>query len=285
MTFKNPKVVAELGAVHLGSMDRARNLIRLAKEAGVDFVKFQKRNPHECVPEKIKNLPHPNKDFAYGNTYLEHRLALELTIDQHFELMQHCGLYDVKYSCSVWDMTSAREICSIQPAFIKIPSACNHDLQLINYVIDNFAGDIHISTGLTSKIATFELLKFIMSWPSRFVVYHCTSIYPCPFDKLNLLEIEELCSLKKTGVRIGFSNHGYGIAADIAAYVLGAEYIERHFIDDRTIRHTDAAASLEFDGMRRLCRDLKNVHTSLTYKPNEIYLEEQKQSDKLRVIK
>jgi N-acetylneuraminate synthase len=99
-----------------------------------------------------------------------------------------------------------------------------------------------------------------------------------------LLQIEELCSLKKMGMRIGFSNHGYGIAADIAAWVIGAEYIERHFVDDRTVRHTDAAASLEPDGLRRLCRDLKNVSKAMTYPPNELCEEELEQSKKMRTI-
>jgi N-acetylneuraminate synthase len=282
MIFKPAKLVAEIGAMHLGSMDRARKLIMLAKDAGADFVKFQKRNPIESVPLEIQNKPHPNAFYAYGETYLEHREALELTADQHYELFLYCKLNEIDYACSVWDMTSAKQISKINPSFIKIPSPCNQSFSLIDYIINNYEGDIHISTGMTDKHDCEKLLVHLHSHAKRFVVYHCTSIYPCPFDKLNLLEIEELCDLKKHGFRIGFSNHGYGIAADIAAYVLGAEYIERHFTDDRTLRHTDAAASLELDGMRKLARDLKNIQKSLNYKPSKIYDEERKMAEKLR---
>lgn len=283
MSFAVPKVAAEIGAVHLGSMERAKMLIDYAYLCNADFVKFQKRNPDESVPESMKSQPHPNKIFAYGDTYLAHRKALELTVEQHADLKKYCDKLGIRYACSVWDFTSAKEIIEIDPAYIKIPSACNNNQQLIKYVIDNFAGNVHISTGMTTREARFDLVKYLSHWPTRIVLYHCTSAYPCTFDKLHLLEIEEFCSLKPMGMRIGFSNHGYGIAADVAAYVLGAEYIERHFVDDRTLRHTDAAASLEPDGLRKLCRDLKNVYSALTYRDDQMHAEEYEQMKKLRI--
>jgi N-acetylneuraminate synthase len=75
--------------------------------------------------------------------------------------------------------------------------------------------------------------------------------------------------------RCGFSNHGYGIALDVAAYVMGVEFIERHFIDDRTFRHTDAAASLEPEGLRKLKRDIIAVRASMTPRANMTEEEEQ----------
>lgn len=283
MSFAACKVVAEIGCCHLGSMERARRLVHLAATCGVDYVKFQKRNPQECVPNNIKDKPHPNADFSYGSTYLEHREALELNADQHAELKLLCDEMHVKYCCSVWDYTSANEIIGVNPYFIKIPSACNHNFDFIQYVLEQYGGDVHISTGMAEKEKINDIIQFLVKWSHRIVIYHCTSIYPCSFEKLHLLEIEELCAVKKLGMRVGFSNHGYGIASDIAAYVLGAEYIERHFIDDRTIKHTDAAASLEAEGMRRLCRDLRNIRLALTYK-DELSIEELEQSKKLRIL-
>ena len=87
--------------------------------------------------------------------------------------------------------------------------------------------------------------------------------------------------IKKCG-RAGFSNHGYGIASDIAAIAMGATYIERHFIDDRTFRHTDAAASLEPSGMRNLKRDISNVSLAMRFRPEGCTSEELLQSKKLR---
>jgi N-acetylneuraminate synthase len=83
--------------------------------------------------------------------------------------------------------------------------------------------------------------------------------------------------------KVGFSNHGYGIASDIAAYTLGAQYFERHFTDDRAMNHTDASGSLEPDGLRRLCRDLKNVKLAMIHKASTLSDEEAAQKAKLKL--
>lgn len=279
------QVVAELGCVHLGDIDRAKELILLAKYSGADYVKFQKRNPEESVPRHMWNKPHPNSIFSYGETYLDHRKALELSISQHFELKDFCLNVGIKYACSIWDYTSSREIIKLNPEYIKFGSPVNCNFDLMQYVIDNYSGNIHISLGMVDNIRRKNIINFILSQKclSRFVVYHCTSEYPCPFEHLYLKEISFLIDSLPKDISIGFSNHGYGIASDIAAYALGATWIERHFIDDRTIKHSDAAASLEPSGLLKLCRDLKNINKAM-YNKVDITEEERRQSDKLRVI-
>lgn len=292
MTLHECKIVAEIGASHAGQIERAKILIKLAALAGADYVKLQKRNPIECVPPDLRHNPHPNNLFAYGNTYLEHRINLELSIEQHKELKQFCENIGIGYSSSVWDMTSAKEIVSLNPDFIKIGSPTNGNFDVIKFLLCNYSGQVHISTGMSSSDEISSLLHFIAcncDNLNRIVMYHCTSEYPCPFDRLYLLEVSNLrekaaftWNRPSDEVCIGFSNHGYGIASDIAAYILGAEWIERHFIDDRTFRHSDAAASLEPDGMRRLCRDIKAVRLALSYK-SAITEEEMNQRKKLRI--
>jgi len=281
--MKPCKVTAEVGAVHLGSMDRAKELIKLAYLAGADCVKFQKRNPKECVPEYLQKAPHPNQIFSYGKTYLEHRENLEMSIEQHKKLQHYCGELGIGYATSVFDKTSAQEVAdNLDPLFIKVPSCCNNDYTLLEYLFEHF-DDVHISLGMADYQDIDSLIDFIRSKNialTRYLLYHCTSEYPCNFDRLYL---DEIVRLKKRlpNVRIGFSNHGKGIAADIAAYVRGAEWIERHFVDDRTLRHTDAASSLEPDGLRRLCRDLKAVHLACQPKL-KLSDEELEQRKKLR---
>lgn len=281
--MKRPLVVAEIGAVHLGSLQRAKDLARLARLCEADYIKTQKRNPEESTPPHLWNQPHPNAIFAHGKTYLEHRKNLELSIEQHQEFKAYCDQIGIKYASSVWDITSAREIISLQPDFIKVPSACNRHFGIHEILRDEYNGDIHISFGMTTHAEREDVIDFWRTNSHRVVFYHCTSAYPCPFEKLYLMEIQNLrTSLEPYGFRIGFSNHGYGIAADIAAMTLGAEWIERHFVDDRTLRHTDAAASLESDGLRRVCRDLRNVHRAMLYRPLKLDDLEKEQRDKLR---
>lgn len=282
MEFGPVKVVAEMGAVHIGSVDRAKDLIRLAVLAGADYIKFQKRDPPSCVPKDLLDKPHPNQRFSYGETYLDHRIALELSIEDHAVLKSFCESSGIGYASSVWDPISAREIIGLNPDFIKIPSPCNQNQELLKILSQEYEGDIHISTGMTLQGEKQELVMSLseLGIQDRTIIYHCTSEYPCPFEHLYLLEIPELKKLPLKSV--GFSNHGYGIAADIVAYTLGVSWIERHFIDDRTFRHTDASASLEPDGLRRLCRDLKAVRKALTHKGSDITEEELAQRRKLR---
>lgn len=284
-------MIAEIGAVHLGSMDRAGLLIKLASNSGADYVKSQKRNVTESLSNEQRAAPHPNPEFAYGSTYGEHREKLELTIEQHCELQVYCKELGMEYGISVWDITSAREVVDVlQPAFIKIPSPCNTWYDLIEYVYSSWDGEVHISLGMTTASERRQIMDFISPWLSRTVVYHCVSSYPCKFEDLHMLEIPQLCSdissrsaeVISSRHHVGFSNHGYGIAADIAAYMLGARWIERHFVDDRTLKHTDAALSLEPGGLQKLCRDLRNVRKGLTHKGDNICTPEVIYREKLR---
>ncbi len=283
MVRSKPRIIAEIGATHIGSTQRAMELIRLAALAGADYVKLQKRNPVESVPKHLQNKPHPNVAFSYGKTYLDHRIALELSIHEHAGLKTYCEEIGIGYSTSVWDITSAQEVCRLNPDFIKIPSACNLNFDLIQVLVDEFDGGIHISLGMIDLEEKKKIYWFIMDRgiEDRVVLYHCTSEYPCPFNHLYLLEIERL--IEDAPVKcVGFSNHGYGISADVASYILGVEWIERHFIDDRLFRHSDSAASLEPDGMRRLCRDMKHIHQALEYKdsvPKEEIIQREKLSN------
>lgn len=278
-------VVAEISNTHIGLISRAKELINLAKLADADYVKFQKRNPDESTPEHLKNKPHPNQIFSYGKTYLEHRKKIELSIEQHIELYNYCNSINIKYATSVWDITSAKQIIfNINPDYIKVPSACNQYFNLMNILIKEYDKDVHISTGMITYEEIDKIVDFFdkNNAYKRLVLYHCTSEYPCPFEDICLSEISRL---KNTfhNLRIGFSDHGKGIINPVVAYVLGAEWAEMHFIDDRTFKHTDASNSLEPDGLRRVCRDIKVVNKVMTYKTG-LSKEEIKQKNKLRFL-
>ena len=226
--------------------------------------------------------------YSYGKTYLEHRENVELPIEDHYALKQYCDEIGIEYSTSVWDMTSAKEIVELNPKLIKIPSACNQNLEMMTYLFNNYEGEIHISTGMLSRSEKEELFAFLMNEyiknrkldSNKLIIYHCTSGYPVPFDKLYIEEIRDICD--NWCFRTGFSNHGYGIAMEPVAYALGARYFERHFIDDRMFPHTDASCSLEPQGLSKLVRDLKAVSEALREKPEELDDIEMVQRLKLR---
>lgn len=284
--FKKPYVIAEIGCNHKGDIAIAKELIKIAKIfCNVDAVKFQKRNNKELLTEAQYNAPHPNANNSYGDTYGSHREFLEFDINQHAVLKQYCESIGITYSTSVWDTTSAREIASLNPEFIKIPSACNNNYEMLGWLCANYKGEIHISTGMTTKDETTDLVAFFVSKGRNkdLVLYNCTSGYPVPFEDVCLLDINLLKQKYGDTVKhIGFSGHHLGIAVDVAAYTLGANIIERHYTIDRTWKGTDHAASLEPMGLRKLARDLNAVHSALSFKSMDILPIEQVQRDKLK---
>ena len=288
-TYKEPFIIAEIGCNHKGDITIAKELIKVAKIfCNANAVKFQKRNNKELLTETQYNQPHPNPLNSYGETYGLHREYLEFSAAQHQELMTYCEEIGITYSTSVWDLTSAKEIASLNPSFIKIPSACNNNFMMLEWLCDNYKGDIHISTGMTTKPEIDAIVQFFIDKKRNqdVVLYNCTSGYPVPFEDVCLLDINLLLQNYKDKVKhIGFSGHHLGIAVDIAAYTLGANIIERHYTIDRTWKGTDHAASLEPMGLRKLTRDLKAVHQALTYKREDILPIEQIQRDKLKYLK
>ncbi len=251
----------------------------------MQMVKFQKRHNKELLSETQYNSPHPNPVNSYGKTYGEHREYLELCIEDHAELKSYCNDLGIVYSCSVWDITSAKEVATLEPALIKIPSACNNNFPMLEWLCDSYKGEIHASTGMTTKMEIEDLVAFFESKNRNedLVLYNCTSGYPVPFQDVCLLDISYLIKKYENRVKgIGFSGHHLGIAVDIAAYTLGATVLERHFTLDRTWKGTDHAASLEPEGMRKLVRDLSAVHEALRYKSVDILSIEQVQRDKLK---
>lgn len=287
--YNKPYVIAEVGCNHKGDMEIAKKMIEVAALfCEVDAVKFQKRCNRELLTAEQYNAPHPNPHNSYGDTYGAHREFLELTVDQHKQLKEWCEQYGVDYSTSVWDLTSAKEIASIQPTFIKIPSASNSHYEMLQWLCDNYGGEIQISFGMTTREEEEKIVQlFERNRRNKdLVVFSCTSGYPVPFEDVCLLEIKRLKEAYGDLVKkIGFSGHHLGIAVDVAAYTLGAEVIERHYTLDRTWKGTDHAASLEPDGVRKLVRNLQATQKALTYKSEEVLDIEKVQREKLKYRK
>jgi len=283
------KVVAEIGCNHMGSMEIAKELMKIAKDCGATYAKFQKRCPKELLTPEQYNKPHPVPANAYGATYGAHREFLEFTLEQHRELWEYGNSIGVSWATSVWDVTSAKEMLQIPCEFLKVPSACNNHFDMLRILRDDYKGDVHVSTGMTTKAEIESVVKFFEETgqsKNRLIIYNCTSGYPVPFPDICMLEINRLYAEYGSRVKeIAFSGHHLGIAVDIAAYALGSKWIERHFTKDRTWKGTDHAASLEPAGLGKMCRDLVATYEALTYKKTEVLDIENEQREKLKFRK
>jgi len=283
------KVVAEIGCNHMGQLDIAKELMRLAAHAGASYAKFQKRCPRELLTQEQYDKPHPVPHNSYGATYGAHREFLEFSKEQHKELHAYGKEIGIAWATSVWDVTSAREMCEIPCEFLKVPSACNNHFDMLKVLRDEFTGIVHVSTGMTTKQEIEDVVTFFEETDqakSRLVIYNCTSGYPVPFKDVAMLELVRLQEAYRGRIlEFAFSGHHLGIAIDVAAYTLGAAWIERHFTKDRTWKGTDHAASLEPPGLEKLCRDLKATHEALALKATDILEIEDEQRAKLKYRK
>jgi sialic acid synthase len=284
--MKTPTLIAEIGCNHMGEIDTAHKFIDVLSDfCGVTHLKFQKRCNRELLSEAQYNSPHPVAENSYGATYGEHREYLEFPVSVHKDLKKYCEDRDIVYSSSVWDISSLKEIIELKPKLIKIPSATNTHKELLSIACQEYEGEIHISLGMTTRAEESDIVE-IFQQNGRLkdvVLYACTSGYPIKSEEACLLEISRITALYGDSVGgIGYSGHHNGIALDVAAYTLGASYIERHFTLDRTWKGTDHAASLEPDGMRRLQRNLSEVQKALQEKPKEILDIEEPQRKKLK---
>jgi N-acetylneuraminate synthase len=266
------EVVAEIGINANGDILKAFDLIDVAIECGCDYVKFQKRVPKLAVPESQWNK---EKETPWGlTTYLEYKEKLEFRETDYHNLHLYCKGH-IKWFASCWDIPSLQFIDKFNVPYIKIPSACLTEDELLQKALETNK-EIILSTGM-STIDEIDHAVEILGKP---ILLHCTSTYPAKPEELNLLMIPAL--KKRYGCRVGYSGHEVGLSTTIAAVALGAEMVERHITLDRAMWGTDQAASVESQGLRKLVRDIRNLEKAVGDGIKKVYPSEIPVRAKLR---
>mgnify|MGYP001434495477 FL=1 len=253
-------VIAEIGINHNGDLDIAKKLIDIAKVAGCDVVKFQKRNPDVCVPEHQKSVM---RDTPWGKmTYLDYKYKVEFGQNEYDEIDIYCKKRDIQWSASPWDLDSLDFLNHYDIPFIKIPSALITDLELLKATAETNKKVI-ISTGMSTLEDVEKAVMTIKSVNSNvdFALLHCNSSYPAPIKDLNLKCITTL--KERFNCEVGYSGHEFGLTTTIASICLGATIIERHITLDRTMWGTDQMCSVEPQGLIKLVRGIKELNSAL----------------------
>jgi len=282
------QLVAEIGCNHMGQLNLAKLMINQAKLAGANYVKFQKRDNKTLLSDKQYRGKHPVPHNSFGETYGKHREYLEFNTKMHQKILAYCKKSKIKYSCSAWDVQSAKDISQICKDYIKVPSATNLNFELLDFLCLKYSGDIHISTGMTSEKEIDAIFKFIKKRKrlKNLVLYSCVSAYPANIKDVCLLDIKKLGEEYGKYIKaIGFSGHHRGLSIDNCSIALGATWIERHFTFDRTAKGTDHSASLEPEGLSKLRVRLDETTLALNYKPKQILKCEKFQRSYLKSIK
>jgi len=253
-------VTAEIGHNHMGKLDVALEMIKVAKECGADAVKLQKRNNKTLFASEILNQPydHPN---SYGATYGEHREYLEFGEAEYKELKSYSEKIGITFFSTAFDHESADFLEKLDMPLYKLASADINNTPLLKHVA-SFKKPMILSTGGATMDIIKKAYEVVSSYHSNFAILQCTAAYPCEFEQLDLRVIETFRKEFPNTV-IGLSDHDNGIAMAPVAYVLGARFIEKHFTLNRANKGTDHAFSLEPTGMRKMVRDLKRTRIAL----------------------
>jgi len=253
-------IIAEIGINHNGSLEIAKQLIDIAKVAGCDVVKFQKRNPDVCVPEHQKKIM---RDTPWGRmSYLDYKYKVEFDKSDYDEIDLYCKSKGINWSASPWDIDSLNFLNEYNIPFIKIPSALLTDLELIKESAKSNK-ELIISTGMSTLEEVDNAVQTIKDVNSncQYSILHCNSSYPAPIEDLNLKCINTL--QKRYQCRVGYSGHEFGLTTTIASICMGASIIERHITLDRTMWGTDQMCSVEPQRLIKLVRGIKELNLAL----------------------
>lgn len=273
-------IVGEIGINHSGSLDKAKDLVRMAARCNVPIVKFQKRTPELCVPKDQWNV----QKATPWNTiepYIEYRRKMEFDYDQYREIDSLCKSLGIEWTASVWDVPSLEFITRFDVPFIKIPSALltNHDL--IRMTIDTDR-PIVLSTGMSTLDEIDEAVS-LFPYDYDVTLLHCDSTYPSPDDQTNLRCIEALrLRYIHKRIPIGYSLHNKSPYPAIYSVFYGATMIEAHITLDRSSVGSDHAASLEESGLHLLTREVNRIPSLVGDGVKRVYDSELNARKKLR---
>jgi sialic acid synthase len=253
-------VIAEIGHNHQGDVEKAKQLIHSAHEWGANAVKLQKRSNRTLYTRDFYEQPYDN-EFSFGETYGEHREALELGHDDYRELLSYARELGIAFFATAWDFESVDFLAELDVPAYKIASGDLKNTPLQRYIA-RLGKPIFLSTGGGSMDDVDRAVNTILAMNEQLCILQCTAAYPAAAEDLNLRVITTLRE-RFPELVIGLSDHQNGIAMAVVAYMLGARVIEKHFTLDHALKGTDHAFSLMPDGLRRLVRDLRRIEPAL----------------------
>jgi sialic acid synthase len=270
-------VIAEIGHNHQGSLDKARELFREAKLAGAHCVKLQKRDNRGLYTQAAYDKPYENEN-SFGATYGEHREFLEFGREEYAALQAYAKELGVDFFATAFDTVSADFLESLDVPAYKIASGDLKSLPLLRHVA-SFGKPMIVSTGGALLEDVQRAYDAIMPINPQLSILQCTAGYPAATEELDLRVISTYRERFPHAV-IGFSSHDNGIVMPVAAYILGARIVEKHFTLNRAMKGTDHAFSLEPVGLRKMVRDLDRTFKAMGDGNKKIY-----ESERAPIIK
>ncbi|HEY1366504.1 MAG TPA: N-acetylneuraminate synthase family protein [Gaiellaceae bacterium] len=253
-------VIAEIGHNHQGQVEQAKRMFDEAKRCGANAVKLQKRDNRSLYTRDFYNKPYDN-EFSFGATYGEHREALEFGRAEYVELQAYAREIGITFFATAFDFDSADFLAELDMPAYKMASGDLTNTPLLRHVAE-IGKPMIVSTGGGTLDDVRRAYETVTELNSQIAVLQCTAGYPAEWEELDLRVISTYQQVFPDAV-VGFSSHDNGIAMPVAAYVLGAQIVEKHFTLNRAMKGTDHRFSLEPVGLRKLVRDLQRTRIAL----------------------
>jgi len=265
-------VIAEVGHNHQGDLEKAFELFRAAKLAGANAVKLQKRDNRNLYTRALYQKPYDHEN-SFGKTYGEHREHLEFRRDEYQALVKLAREIKIDLFATAFDQSSADFLVEFDLPAFKIASGDLRNTPLLKHVA-GFGKPVILSTGAATLEDVRRAYDTVAPLNPQICILQCTAGYPARFEELDLRVITTFREVFPESV-IGLSAHDNGIAMAVAAYVLGARVVEKHFTLNRALKGTDHAFSLEPLGLQKTVRDLRRTRVALGNGVKRIYPSEE----------
>jgi N-acetylneuraminate synthase len=251
------KIIAEIGINHNGVLEIAKDLIKVAKEAGCDAVKFQKRTVDQVYSRDVLDTI---RESPWGATTREQKFGLELGHDEYSQIDDYCKKLNIAWFASAWDQESQKFLKSFNLKYNKVASAMVVDEEFLSLVASE-GRHTFISTGMSTLQEIERAVDVFSSSSCPFELMHCVSTYPMEDTDANLKCISML--RRCFGCDVGYSGHEVGLAVSYAATALGITSLERHITLNRSMYGSDQAASIEPSGLRTLVGGVRKIEQAM----------------------
>jgi len=269
-------VIAEIGINHNGSLELTRQLIDVAKDAGADAVKFQKRTIDLVYTKEMLDSP---RESPWGKTQRAQKEGLEFSVDEYREIDRYCREKGIEWFASAWDLESQKFLRQFNGKYNKIASAMLVHEPLLRMVAEE-RKHTFISTGMSKVEAIDRAVAIFKEAGCPFELMHCISTYPMDDEDANLNRIKTL--RERYGCNVGYSGHEVGLAVSYAAAALGITSLERHITLDRAMYGSDQSASVEPAGFRMLVGAVRKIEKAMGNGALEMHPKEAGVAQKLR---
>jgi N-acetylneuraminate synthase len=280
------QIIAEAGVNHNGSLEKALQMIDIAKESGADIVKFQTFKAEAISNDSAPKAEYQKQNHPIEESQLEMLKRLELDETAHRKIIAHCKDKNIEFLSTPFDMASLEMLDrKFQIPQIKIPSGEITNLPFLLKIAET-GKPVILSTGM-STLGEIETALAVLAFgyigsgkPSmeafqnafnstegqeilreNVILLHCTTEYPAPFKEVNLRAMDTL--YEAFGLPVGLSDHTPGIAVSVAAVARGALVIEKHFTMSRDLPGPDHRASLEPEELKSLVEAIRQVEAAL----------------------